>query len=495
MGIRRSWSWLAAAAVALTVTVLVMPTGAHATSPAPSVRLVTGIRHIDVQRFGKRARLFLPEVVYVGATHGNFRIDADRTSGHIQLRQVRSTGHGLQTIRLIHAPGPVRMPTGLPGFLTTTLRNAAGNVVASTRTGFCPTATYDAQRIDPHSPPTPTYPGFCGSELTHAMVWGINRGWAVPVYPNLKAAPDVAPDGTYRLTVSITPTYAHQLHVSRADASRSITLRLTTESNGGCGDGFCPAARRAARAAQPATAPVAVPRPSYGGSTGPVSSGLPDLAALPARDLTIRHSGNGNDYLGFAATIWNAGPGTFDVEGFRIGSRKTMVARQYVGRHGRLAHPTKIGSFEFDTRPGHDHWHLRDVARYDLLDLKGNRVVLSHKQSFCLAPTDPINLTRPGAVWNPDSIGLSSNCPTAQSLWLRESLPAGWGDTYVQSAGGQAFNITGVPNGRYLIRVTANPRGRVHEITRHNDSAYLAIDLGGTPGDRTATAIGPVAKP
>ena len=33
----------------------------------------------------------------------------------------------------------------------------------------------------------------------------------------------------------------------------------------------------------------------------------------------------------------------------------------------------------------------------------------------------------------------------------------GWGDTYYQYLPGQSFNITGVPNGTYYVRIVANP--------------------------------------
>jgi hypothetical protein len=65
----------------------------------------------------------------------------------------------------------------------------------------------------------------------------------------------------------------------------------------------------------------------------------------------------------------------------------------------------------------------------------------------------------------------------------------------VQEAGGQAFNITDLPNGTYLIRVTTNPRGKIHEVKRSNNSSYLKITLGGTPGARTVTTVGPVGAP
>jgi hypothetical protein len=220
------------------------------------------------------------------------------------------------------------------------------------------------------------------------------------------------------------------------------------------------------------------------------SDGLPDLIALPAHGLmTEANPDNGHDYLDFAATIWNAGPGTLDVEGFRSGTAPVMEARQFMFQRGHPPTSETIGRFEFDTRPGHNHWHLEDVAQYDLLGAHGKHIVRSGKQSFCLAPTDPIDLTRVGALWQPDKVGLYSACPTDQSIWLRETLPAGWGDTYVQAKAGQSFDITRVPNGRYLVRVTTNPRHRIIETTGANNSALVGIELGGQRGHRTVKRL------
>jgi hypothetical protein len=401
-------------------------------------------------------------------------------------------------VRRITPTAKVEMRQGLPGFLDVSLETTSGTTISKTTANFCPTGGYDEQRIDPKSPANPTYPEFCGDKLTHATVWGIDRGWADAVYTQVKASPAQAPDGTYLLVVKIAKSYADQLHIPVADRQARLTVDLVTD--GGCG-GICPDLRAARRSASNSTsAPTLAQARSQAlsdpGRSSAANSGLPDLIALPAHDLAIRHtSRSGNDYLGFGATIWNAGPGTFDIEGFRHDGRPTMSARQYITRPGHGPSSFKIGTFEFDTRKGHHPWHLEDVARYTLLNADGDTVVRSHKQSFCLAPTDPVNLTRPHALWNPDSIGLESSCPTDQSLWLRETLPVGWGDTYVQEAGGQAFNITGVANGRYVLRVQTNPFGHIHETTRSNNTSYLAIDLGGTPGARTVKEIGPVSHP
>jgi hypothetical protein len=220
------------------------------------------------------------------------------------------------------------------------------------------------------------------------------------------------------------------------------------------------------------------------------SAGLPDLIALPAHSMmTETDPENGHDYLDFGATIWNAGPGTLDVEGFRQSDKPTMAARQFFHQQGQPATSRAIGRFEFDTRAGHHHWHLEDVAQYDLLNAHKDRVVRSGKQSFCLAPTDPIDLTKVGALWQPDKVGLYSSCPSDESIWLRETLPVGWGDTYVQSAAGQGFDITSLPNGEYFVRVTTNPRHRILETTTRNNAALVRIQLGGVPGARTVTRL------
>jgi hypothetical protein len=105
------------------------------------------------------------------------------------------------------------------------------------------------------------------------------------------------------------------------------------------------------------------------------------MAALPAHDLFVEHnSDDGHDYLDFGATIWNGGSGSLVVEGFRLGASPLMTARQFIYKDGKPIRSAVIGHFEFDTRPGHHHWHMEDVAQYDLLNAAGTRVVLSEKQ-------------------------------------------------------------------------------------------------------------------
>jgi hypothetical protein len=219
-------------------------------------------------------------------------------------------------------------------------------------------------------------------------------------------------------------------------------------------------------------------------------SGTPDLAALPAHDMSTENNADDHhDYLDFGATIWNAGSGPLVVEGFRQGANPVMTAKQFIYRDGQPVSSSNVGEFEFDTRPGHNHWHMEDIAQYDLLDAAGQRVVLSEKQSFCLAPTDPVDLTLKGADWHPDRNALWSACAGEASIWLREVLPAGWGDTYYQDVAGQSFDLTGLPNGRYQVRVTTDPAHKLLETNYNNNAALQPVEIGGTPGNRTVTLV------
>ena len=133
---------------------------------------------------------------------------------------------------------------------------------------------------------------------------------------------------------------------------------------------------------------------------------------------------------------------------------------------------------------GHDHWHFTDFARYRLLDSTKRVVVRSHKEAFCLANTDAIDYTVPGANWNPDGTDLHTACGSARSLSVREVLDVGSGDTYFQDLPGQSFNITSLPNGVYYIEVSANPAGRLHEPDLTNNVSYRRVRLGGRTGHR-----------
>lgn len=474
MSARLARSVIASLLVALVST----PVSSSAATIRPSVRLFAPVSSISVDRLPGDP-VWLDPGIYVASVGGPFEIRAWRTDYDHSIQAAQAYfQNGLPQL----APLPsalVRDFNGLPGFFTVRVARPDGRLVTSLSAPFCP-AGPDA-RIDQSGPFNPTYPRFCAtSPFTLGSVWGIDRGWAVSGF-GFGTIQLSVPDGSYRVSVSVSPEFRSFFGIGARDASASI--KLVVKSSTPCKISCPPGPKRvvpADRASRPAlgTAPT-TPAPS--------PDTLPDLVALPAWNVQTSTDA-GRDYLQFAATVWNAGPAPMVVEGYRRGSAPVMDAWQYFFRNGQVTGRARAGQLLYDPRPGHQHWHFKQFASYALRDAAGQRV-LSQKEAFCLAPTDPIDLLVRGADWNPFATGLMSACGDLHSIWSRESLPAAWGDTYYQSTPGQSFDITSLPNGTYQIAVQANPTGLLFERSRSNNTSLRTVVIGGVPGARTVVAL------
>jgi len=89
--------------------------------------------------------------------------------------------------------------------------------------------------------------------------------------------------------------------------------------------------------------------------------------------------------------------------------------------------------------PCHGHYHIRDFSVYELLDTSGTTVVAGHKQGFCFE----------------DSFKYFGNKSNGYSC-AYQGITSGWGDWYYKQLTGQWIDITGVPEGDYIVRVTIN---------------------------------------
>ena len=176
------------------------------------------------------------------------------------------------------------------------------------------------------------------------------------------------------------------------------------------------------------------------------------------------------------------GSSPLDVEGFRKADSGGMTAYQYFWRGGNVVGRTRVGTMGFS---GYNHWHFRQFATYRLLSASKKLVVCSHKEGFCIVPTDPVNLLLPHAQWNPASIGVGvGNCGDTKALGVREYMPIGWADTCNQDTPGDAFNITNLPNGTYDIEIIANPEHLLHETTAASDISLRKVIISGARGHR-----------
>jgi Lysyl oxidase len=458
----------------------VWPTAAETAPSDPSLRLLTPTDSVTLRRYGKRVQL--PELpVWVVAVNDDFELrvsrpDYDTAPGIVQ------TDPGTGDVVRDFPEETLDGWSGLASFLEVTVMNSEGTPIRQRSFTFCPNAG-ERQRIDDSGAELPRYPTFCSDWLlafTKGMVWGIDAGWASPAFawgefgaPTLRL-----PAGEYTFVVALGDSYASLLEVAPEDAEVTLDVTVRDAGRGGGGEGFAGAARTARSTAPRAS--LSVPDDS-----DPDPTTVPDLVALPLWGMGTFNR-RGRDFLGFGATPWNAGPAPLVVEGFRRSGEAVMDAYQYFrDADGNVVGRAEVGDMAWDTRRTHHHWHFQQFASFTLRDAVDLEVVRSHKQSFCLAPTNAIDLTVERASWETEGTDVHTACGGETALWIREVLQAGWADTYYQGTPGQSFNITNLPNGWYYARIDVNPLGALYEVTTANNAESRLLHLGGRPGART----------
>ncbi len=450
-----------------------------ATPPGPTVKLITAQNDITVQRYGPR--VYLDPGVYVVSLGSALQFDVRRASytKPLTITQVIHLPNGGTATR----PLPARILHGFSGlrnFLHISVADSTGTVVASQRDMFCPNV-FDPQRATPNSPATSPYPFGCVSDpFQLGMVWGIQKGWgADPV--EFSGSSYRLKLGTYQVTAQITNKYRKLLNISAANATAHVTVTVVKGTQ-------CCSARQSRHHRQGSPLPRL---PHVATLNNPPSAALPDLVPLPSWGIQTFHlratkTQRATDELTFGATVWIGGTSQLDVQGFRSNGSPIMKAYQYFWRNGHVIGRARAGTMGFEAGGGHNHWHFKQFAMYQLLNSAKTVAVKSHKQGFCIAPSDAVNLLLPGAVWQPPFTGFFGGaCGSSTALSVREDLPVGWGDTYFQFLAGQAFSINNVPNGTYYIEVIANPEKVLHESNYGNDISLRKVILGGTKGHRT----------
>jgi lysyl oxidase len=94
----------------------------------------------------------------------------------------------------------------------------------------------------------------------------------------------------------------------------------------------------------------------------------------------------------------------------------------------------------------HGHYHIRDFSEYELLKLDGTTIVSGHKQGFCFE----------------DSFKYGDKRSNGYDCGF-QGITSGWGDWYYKQLVGQWIDITGVPEGDYIVRITINKEGTFDE--------------------------------
>ncbi|CAG5896501.1 unnamed protein product [Menidia menidia] len=117
--------------------------------------------------------------------------------------------------------------------------------------------------------------------------------------------------------------------------------------------------------------------------------------------------------------------------------------------------------YQWDWHSCHQHYHSMDAfSNYDLLDVvTGRKVAEGHKASFCLEDTGCDPGFRRRYACTTHTQGLSPGCH----------------DTYAANIDCQWIDITDVPPGNYILKVTVNPNFHVQESDFSNNVVRCEI--------------------
>jgi hypothetical protein len=106
----------------------------------------------------------------------------------------------------------------------------------------------------------------------------------------------------------------------------------------------------------------------------------------------------------------------------------------------------------------HGHYHIKYFSIYELLTLDGKVVVAGTKQGFCFE----------------DSFKYVDGGKSSGYDCHDQGITSGWGDWYYKQLVGQWIDITGVPEGDYIVRVSINT-GQYSPIFNEGQDRYSNV--------------------
>jgi hypothetical protein len=195
--------------------------------------------------------------------------------------------------------------------------------------------------------------------------------------------------------------------------------------------------------------------------------------------------------LRFDQVLGNIGTGALDIRFNRpagatpTDGQLTPVA-QRIYRSDGSARDIAGGSVEWHAI--HQHYHLEGFAQSNLwaIDSHGNRsgpnpVATGDKVSFCIATTN-IN----PAYWARRAFA-ADEYPAPDCLepyasrggrdFFKQGMSVGWTDEYNWFLPGQYVEVSGVPDGEYILDTTVDPTARLIESDKTNNCGAVRVRL------------------
>lgn len=213
-----------------------------------------------------------------------------------------------------------------------------------------------------------------------------------------------------------------------------------------------------------------------------VELAFPDLQTLPPFDLRLIHNPEaGRMWIRFSNSILNSGAGALELAGTRDSQTGDIQVVQniYYGEDQFVRN--SFGTFEFEE--DHNHVHFEGFSLYEVWSLGSGGEMLevvasSGKVSYCVRDNDPFQPEEGSQLASQPEVENIPEKPRYLSCGYRlQGLSPGWIDTYKHNTPGQYVDISGLPDGDYLLVSTVDPDDLLLETDETNNAAALYFSL------------------
>ncbi|MEZ5079989.1 MAG: lysyl oxidase family protein [Thermoleophilia bacterium] len=203
---------------------------------------------------------------------------------------------------------------------------------------------------------------------------------------------------------------------------------------------------------------------------------LPDLdQRAPYEVQVVRVDGSWR--VGFASATENVGDGPLWLRGVRDGRARLRTDQVITLRGGGRRIVRRVGKMLYEFHAPHFHWHLQDFVRYELRAADTHRLVKrDRKTGFCLIDRWGRALTKVPGVPPPR---FTSNCGerNRQVRVVEQGTSRGYSDIYPAFYHGQDIDLTGIPDGRYVLVQRVNATRRMGELRYGNNTASVVVTI------------------
>jgi hypothetical protein len=199
---------------------------------------------------------------------------------------------------------------------------------------------------------------------------------------------------------------------------------------------------------------------------------LPDLTVARIEEPQIEIAGS-QKRLRFTSILLNVGDGPFELRGQRSAGQAEMTVSQRIKNSDGGQREIGTPAVMYFAGDGHTHWHVRDLATYEIWEIGGAKIRTGAKRGFCFFDNYSYRLWEPGTAQS----AVYRHCGDQSLLQLTVGLSKNWGDVYEYALPDQWIDISGLAAGRYRLVSTIDQYNWFVESDESNNSNWAEIEI------------------